>query len=384
MALKHLEQTTQLIQVDGVNRYEVPLLRDNSGTRFKAGVESGQNLNKHLLAGPNLGSSLLGVILRFRQHEVAISGDIKAMFHQVRVKPGDQSLFRFIWRNCDETQSPTIYQWLSLLFGSTCSPCCVTYPLQKLAIENSEQYPEVRRSVMEAFYVDNCLDSVKTAVEAKTLIHAIRRLLNTAGFNIRQWASNKREALVGLPEEALSENSILEFKQDVTEAEPMLGMRWDTGSDLLTYQQNHDHQEAITMRYIYRTLARQYDPIGFLVPFLVRGKLIDATYQLHVFCDSSKKAYGAVSYLRGERDGKVETAFVIAKSKVAPRKQLSMPRLELCAALIGAKLIDFLVNTLTIPVSGKHLWSDSTTVLTWITSETCRFSLELELQRFCT
>ncbi|XP_033095863.1 uncharacterized protein LOC117100323, partial [Anneissia japonica] len=104
-------------------------------------------------------------------------------------------------------------------------------------------------------------------------------------------------------------------------------------------------------------------------------KLKDATYQLHVFCDSSEKAYGAVSYLRGERDGKVETAFVIAKSKVAPRKQLSMPRLELCAALIGAKLIDFLVNTLTIPVSGKHLWSDSTTVLTWITSETCRFKV---------
>ncbi|XP_071944673.1 uncharacterized protein [Antedon mediterranea] len=348
MAVNNLDHSTHLIQVDGVNRYEVPLLRDNSGTRFRAGVESviphmrrtercynqkperrekhnqliqklvddklvkiitaeeaekseeswfvphyvieqkgkhrlvfncshefqGLNLNKHLLAGPNLGSSLIGVILRFRQHEVAISGDIKAMFHQVRLKPEDQSLFRFIWRDCDETKQPTIYQWLSLLFGSTCSPCCATYPLQKLAVEHGEQYPEVKRSVMEAFYVDNCLDSTKSTEEAEILVHDIRTVLSMAGFNVRQWASNKPEVLKGLPEEALSSCTILEFQQDTNEAEPMLGMRWDTGSDSLTYRQNHDHQDVVTMRYIYRTLARQYDPIGFLVPFLIRGKLI--------------------------------------------------------------------------------------------------------------
>ncbi|XP_071954138.1 uncharacterized protein [Antedon mediterranea] len=85
-------------------------------------------------------------------------------------------------------------------------------------------------------------------------------------------------------------------------------------------------------------------------------------------------AYGAVGYIHGERDGKVETAFV-AKSKVAPKKQLNVPRLELCAVLVGARLMDFIEQTLKIPISTSHLWSDSTTVLTWLASETCRFKV---------
>lgn len=93
--------------------------------------------------------------------------------------------------------------------------------------------------------------------------------------------------------------------------------------------------------------------------------------ELHVFCDASEKAYGPVAYL-GETDeqGQSYLAFVMAGSRVPPKRQLTMPGLELCAASSGAQLAK-----LTLPLNRTVLWSDSTTVLTWIHSETCHYKV---------
>lgn len=86
---------------------------------------------------------------------------------------------------------------------------------------------------------------------------------------------------------------------------------------------------------------------------------------IHVFCDPSEKAYGSVAYLRTEDpSGKVEVAFLTARSRVAPKKQQTMPRLELCAALTGAQLASVLTTELILPTHHVILWTDSTTVLT--------------------
>ncbi|KAL2086008.1 hypothetical protein ACEWY4_019328 [Coilia grayii] len=93
------------------------------------------------------------------------------------------------------------------------------------------------------------------------------------------------------------------------------------------------------------------------------------TRTVHIFCDASEQEYGAVAYLRSEGPhGQVEI-FLTARSRVAPKKQQSMPRLELCAALSGAQLAVLLRRELTFPLHGVDLWTDSTTVLNWIQSE---------------
>lgn len=127
----------------------------------------GQSLNDQLLPGPTLGPSLLGVLLRFRQHTVAISGDIKGMFHQVRLLPRDRSVLWFLWRDMRRDVEPDIYEWQVLPFGTTCSPCCAIYALQNHAQGHKEDMADLVNIVEHSFYVDNCLHSTPTANEAK-------------------------------------------------------------------------------------------------------------------------------------------------------------------------------------------------------------------------
>lgn len=101
-----------------------------------------------------------------------------------------------------------------------------------------------------------------------------------------------------------------------------------------------------------------------------------ATSRIHIFCDASERAYGSVAYMQTVDDNQhVYVAFVIARSRVAPRKQLSIPRLELSAALTGAQLARVIETELEIPPELITLWSDSTTVLHWIKSESSRFKV---------
>lgn len=102
---------------------------------------------------------------------------------------------------------------------------------------------------------------------------------------------------------------------------------------------------------------------------------VPSTQDLHIFCDASESAYGAVAYLRSEVGKQVQLAFLLARSHVAPKKQQSIPRLELCAVLVGARLCDFLRTELTLPIKRTILWSDSTTVLTWLRADSCRFKV---------
>ncbi len=101
-----------------------------------------------------------------------------------------------------------------------------------------------------------------------------------------------------------------------------------------------------------------------------------AIRELHIFCDASERAYGSVAYLRTtDEQGHIHVAFILARSRVAPRKCLSVPRLELSAALTGAQLAKVIQTELSLNLHTVTLWSDSTTVLNWLTSESCRYKV---------
>ena len=92
-----------------------------------------------------------------------------------------------------------------------------------------------------------------------------------------------------------------------------------------------------------------------------------SSWELHGFCDASELAYRGVVYLRfKDPDDIVRMALVIAKTKVSPIKNLSIPRLELCGAVIVSRPLDYCRQVLEIPINNTYAWTDSTVVLSWV------------------
>ncbi|KAI4901564.1 hypothetical protein NFI96_009438, partial [Prochilodus magdalenae] len=349
------------------------------------------------------------------------------MFHQVRLLAEDRPLLRFIWRDLRCEDPPDVYQWEVLPFGMTSSPCCAIFALQQHTHNHQDHHPDTLQLVLQCFYVDNYLESFPTMNAAKEMVDKLRSLLLEGGFDLRQWASNQPDVMAHLPMEArsLTTEQWLGLNQ-VDPMEPTLGLRWNCAADTLGYHHRPIENTVLTMRRAYQVLASQYDPLGFILPFTTRAKVPiqqlwskqrewddpdlppvlkeawesweselqqlsavslpqcysaeaaeeeDLEYDLYVFCDASENAYGAVAYLTVHSGKTIHTSFVMARSRVAPKRQQSIPRLELCAALAGAQLAKLVQTEVTLAIRQTVLWSDSMTVLEWLQSDSCRFKV---------
>lgn len=197
----------------------------------------GENLNQCLLPGPTSGPSVLAVLLRFREHAVAISSDIRGMFHQVRLLPEDRPLLRFLWRDLKREEPPSVYEWRVLPVGTTCSPCCATYALQKHIMGYSQPGAAIREAVLKGFYVDKVLLSLTAEEDARALVDQLREVLAEGGFELRQWASNRPTVISHLPSESQSDSTQLWIVQGHPNTqESALGLHWHCQSDTLSHK----------------------------------------------------------------------------------------------------------------------------------------------------
>lgn len=146
-----------------------------------------------------------------------------------------------------------------LLFGTTCSLYCATYAVHKHVQDHCDGNKEVLQSVQQCFYVDNCLQSVPSVHEAKSLIDKMRTLLADGGFDIRQWASNDPAVIHHLPPDAKSKTIELWLSRNGDPKEPTLGLQWNCFTDMLGYKNRSIIYHQPTMRNIYKVLASQYD-----------------------------------------------------------------------------------------------------------------------------
>ncbi|XP_062704139.1 uncharacterized protein LOC134286530 [Aedes albopictus] len=391
---------------------------------------NGISLNSVLLKGPDQLTSLPGVLVRFRQFKVGVSSDIREMFHQIFIRKEDRHSQRFLWR-MNPADNPDVYLMDVATFGSTCSPASAQHIKNKNAREFQELYPRAVEGIVDNHYVDDSLESYESTEEAIRVSQEMRYVHEQGGFELRNWLSNSNDVLTALGETKSGEDK--RFAADKQgDYERVLGLLWSTLEDAFSFStvMKQDISNLITTgerptkRQMLKCLMSLFDPLGFLSLFVVHGKILlqevwrtgaqwdekvnDDLYlrwknwtqlfeavsrlkiprcyfsgatkeryqnlQLHLFVDASESAYCAVAYFRTiNNEGIPECALVAAKTKVAPLKTQSIPRLELLAAVLGARLSKFIEENHTLRITRKVFWSDSATVLSWLRADHRRY-----------
>ncbi|XP_058817515.1 uncharacterized protein LOC131680822 [Topomyia yanbarensis] len=421
VALGHMRQSSKEDQQRFKGYYlpHHPVVKEESTTTkvrvvfdASAKTSTGFSLNDSLCVGPVVQDDLLSIVLRFRKYLVALVADIEKMYRQVSVQPEDVPYQRILWR-FDKTEPIQIYDLLTVTYGLAPSSFLATRTLQQLADDEGAAYPTAEQVLRKGFYVDDCLGGEQSVEKAVQLRDELIELLQKGGFSLRKFSSNKLEALQGLSAEQIGTQSSLTFtSQETVKA---LGVIWEPEQDMLRFDSNVKQSETIvTKRSILWSISQLFDPLGLIAPVVIRGKLImqelwmvqcnwdepvpkrmeekwaaycrdlpkitefrteryaflpNASIQLHTFCDASEVAFGACVYARSvDPQGNVRVQLLASKSRVAPLKRVTLPRLELCAAVIGAQLHAHIVQALQLEISESRFWSDSTVTLQWLQS----------------
>ncbi|XP_052386018.1 uncharacterized protein LOC127933238 [Carassius gibelio] len=158
------------------------------------------SLNDHLLTGPELTNTLLGVLYRFRRGPVAFMCDIESLFHQFHVNACDQD---YLWWENRDLETPfTVYRMKVHLFGAASSPGCANYGLKHLAAEGEGSFDEETiKFIKTNFYVDDGLGSVDTEEQAIQLVNEARKLCRMCNLRLHKFISNSTQVLALLPKE---------------------------------------------------------------------------------------------------------------------------------------------------------------------------------------
>ncbi|XP_058803620.1 uncharacterized protein LOC131671301 [Phymastichus coffea] len=343
------------------------------------------------------------------------------MYLPIKVREKDRADQHLLYRGADCHREPDEYQMTCFIFGSKSSLCSALYVKNK----NVEQYatvkPEAAKSLVRNYYMDDYLTSGKSVAAMRKLVNDVIFINKEANFEMHGLASNVPEIVRDVRKENLlckNEKASLCEEED-----RVLGLFWDRENDCLRFHVGIKKLRddlltgatEPTKREFCSIVMSVYDPLGILSPFSINAKIMlqhiwrsgvawdakirDEKFQtwkawlqnglemtkceisrcfipmgvdyarteLHVFCDASLQAYAAVAYLRTTSpDGKVYLSLVMAKTRVAPVKSTTIPRLELQAAVLGTRLAANISKELDIKINNVVFWSDSSTVLQWI------------------
>ncbi|XP_063827477.1 uncharacterized protein LOC135076893 [Ostrinia nubilalis] len=377
------------------------------------------SLNDTMMVGPVLQPDLRSLIISWRTHKICVVGDIEKMYRMINMTDEHTSLQRIIWRNEPEKELEC-YDLTTVTFGTAAAPYLAVRTLNQLAEDEAQTFPDTAPVIKNSFYMDDLMtgnDNIEATIK---MCEEIRTILKGGGFNMQKWSSNSEEVLKYLQEGESSTKDKIEIKLD--KIIKILGLTWDRKDDTFKFTVNlPEMRYPITKRSILSDVARLFDPFGWLSPVVVTAKVLiqklwlcslgwddelplelreewiayrqelihlqsieiprwlktttknRKQIQLHGFADASTQAYAAVTYLRVVEDDEVHVMMIASRTKVAPLKQISVPKLELCAAALLAELIEDLMEILKIDKDQIFVWTDSMVVLAWLQSQPSRW-----------
>ena len=384
----------------------------------------GLSLNDYLVTGPDLMNSLVGVLCRFREERIAVTCDIKGMFHQFKVDPSHRNYLRFLWfKDHDYRQEIVEYRSTVHLFGLASSPAVANFGLKKAATDNEALFgSDVAEFIHHNFYVDDGLISLPSEEAAVSLIDRSIKLCASSGLTLHKFMSNSSHVLESFDEFQSDTQKDIDFGEGRLPLQRALGVRWCVESDTFKFRVTVK-EHVFTRRGVLSTVCSIFDPLGMIAPVVLQGKIILQQmcrdhldwdepipehlyapwekwlsnlpslenisvercvkshdrpqvhrFELHHFSDGSKLAFGQCSYLRLVFvDGSVECRLLMAKSRVAPLRTTTIPRLELSGAVLSAAVSQMLESELGYPNVTHRFYTDSKIVLGFISNDSKRF-----------
>ncbi|XP_072160829.1 uncharacterized protein [Bemisia tabaci] len=422
--MKEYEELGHMKQVDkdsiGQGKYYIPhhgIWKQTSTSSkmrvvFDASMKttSGKALNDVVLKGEKLQTDIIQVLTLFRFPRYVFTADVCKMYRQILVNQEDRPYQRILWRE-DPSQPIKEYELQTVTYGVTSSPYVCLRTMRQHGDNTGEKYPVAKEILTKKVFVDDILAGADSIQETK---HARDEIIECAGecnMELKKWSSNDPEILVDLPESNLK--TPVEFS-DADSSESLLGLQWQPSSDIFSFKVEKI-TPVYTKRGIASVVAQIFDPLGLISPIMLKGKqflqqlwllgidwddavplelqaqwkkyteelikiseiriprhvsLIDGVkFDLVGFSDASKLGYSGNVYLRVESSsGEVKTSLLMAKTKVAPLKPMSIPRLELQGAALLTELLDaaHYICSMAHPIRKVFAYSDSTVVLSWL------------------
>ncbi|XP_072403248.1 uncharacterized protein [Diabrotica undecimpunctata] len=424
-----------LLNSDSGKKYFLPhhcvLKEDSLTTKLRVVFDGSMktttqvSLNDLMLKGYRTQPELFDILIRFRTYKFALTADIQKMFRQIKINPDQTFLLNILWRDSPQEELQCL-ELQTVTYGTKSAPFLSTRCLMELAHVHKNSYPLASDALLNSCYVDDILFGSETLDGLFKAHNEISELLKKACISLHKWCSNSKEFLTNITNK--SQIASYTISPEKIASNKVLGLRWDAQTDSFSISiPKIMVKTSFTKREVLSTIAQIFDPQGLIAPVTIIAKIImqkiwlskvnwdDALtselqsewivfvsnipflkniniprplfrtdpdkiikIEIHAFSDASIRAYATCVYIRVmDQSKKVSCTLVASKSRVAPLKTLTLPRLELMGAVLCSKLTQRLITTLnstSMHINSINLWSDSEIVLAWLKSHPSRWS----------
>ncbi|XP_071642983.1 uncharacterized protein [Temnothorax longispinosus] len=375
---------------------------------------SGRSLNDLMHTGAKLHLDITDVLLWIRQFRQLVATDITKMYRQINVHEDDWNLQRILW--IDDQLNEVPYHLTTVTYGTKAAPFLAIQTLLQLVEDEGHNFPLAVPPIIQGRYVDDIFGGADTVQQVIEISLQLQNLCMAGGFPLAKWHATHQDVLTAVQAEK-DQGSQITFDECVTK---ILGLRWLPQEDSFAFSTRiSSHTDHLTKRLVLSEVAQIFDPLGFASPVVIKAKMLLQELWLHKlqwdeplpsqlssrwliirkrltslrkisiprwyntlstssvefygFSDASQLAMAAVVYITVHGFNGATISLVCSKTKVAPLKRLTIPRLELTAALLLSRLMQYVQATLKLNVTATHLWTDSVVTLTWIKSHASRW-----------
>ncbi len=395
----------------------------NSSLRY-----GGLSLNDILYKGPSALNDLVAVALGFRQHRVALIKDIKKFYQTIAASERSQHVRRLVWRDCDPNKPVRTFVTSTVNFGDRPAGCISQVALRETAKLYAGLSERAADMIINHNYVDDLVGGEQSVPAALELSQEVNEIGSHGGFLFNPHVISTVPLPDGLETTkvlGLAWSPVPDLIAVDTRVNPHVksrGLRQgpDLGPDEIPcFWQGG----GLTRRVIWRICMGQYDPLGLLCVFLIRLKLamrrlsgdggsidwdapvdgpaaddfistamllgeaglipfprsivptdaLDNEPQLIVFVDGSQQASCALAYARWRVPGGWESRLIIGKTRVAPLRRISIPRMEVQGAVLGVRLATTVQTSMQLQWSSRVFLTDSTAVMGMIAADLAVF-----------